>query len=282
VVIWQFAHRIRPSDQRQANPGKGSRITLSDVSWNRSPKTLVIGVSAYCQYCRESAGLYRAFIAAARADRFQVVAVVREPESIARPLLPVLGLDGAGEVHYAKLEALGVRATPALFIVDRDGTIQSSWTGKLAGPQEDEVFSKLSIQNAPRRVATVLDPTATLPLVPENEVPALLANPKALVIDVRYRDDFNRSHIRGVLSMSLDEIESRARHELPPGEAIVVYCRSDCCNAQPEAATSNMGICRIAGRQLALFGGIDKVRYFTYDLCSLRRKGVPVVGAACN
>lgn len=65
----------------------------------------------------------------------------------------------------------------------------------------------------------------------------LLARAKrgeVVVIDVRPRLEYDAGHIRGALSIPLDELERRLE-ELPVGVEIVAYCRGPYCVLAPEA-----------------------------------------------
>jgi ArsR family transcriptional regulator len=49
-----------------------------------------------------------------------------------------------------------------------------------------------------------------------------------VVIDVRPPEEFRAGHIKGALSLPLDELERRIR-ELPARKEIVAYCRGPYC-----------------------------------------------------
>ncbi len=44
------------------------------------------------------------------------------------------------DVRHATLRSLGVRGTPAVLLVDKQGIIQGLWMGQLAQDQESAVF----------------------------------------------------------------------------------------------------------------------------------------------
>lgn len=49
----------------------------------------------------------------------------------------------------------------------------------------------------------------------------------AIVVDVRYQDEYAEGHIKNAILMPVDEIESKANSILPDKNAnIIVYCRS--------------------------------------------------------
>ena len=51
---------------------------------------------------------------------------------------------------------------------------------------------------------------------------------ESIVIDVRPPEEYRAGHIRGALSLPLDELERRVR-ELPARKEIVAYCRGPYC-----------------------------------------------------
>ena len=54
------------------------------------------------------------------------------------------------------------------------------------------------------------------------------------MIDVRPADEFAAGHIKGALSIPLDELEERLG-EVPPGAEVVAYCRGPFCVLAPQA-----------------------------------------------
>lgn len=61
-----------------------------------------------------------------------------------------------------------------------------------------------------------------------DEVKARLETGGVVVVDARFRTDFDESHVPGAISMPLSEIEQRFM-ELPAGKAIVVYSEVNDC-----------------------------------------------------
>ena len=68
--------------------------------------------------------------------------------------------------------------------------------------------------------------------VSRNELLARLG--AVLVIDVRPAEEFLAGHIRGAMSLPLEELERRL-HELPADIEVVAYCRGPYCVFAPEA-----------------------------------------------
>ncbi len=61
-----------------------------------------------------------------------------------------------------------------------------------------------------------------------------LGRPDTLVIDVRPREEYASGHIRGALSVPLEELARRVRG-LPKTRLIVAYCRGPYCVLAPQA-----------------------------------------------
>jgi rhodanese-related sulfurtransferase len=54
-------------------------------------------------------------------------------------------------------------------------------------------------------------------------------DPDLILLDMRDRDDYHRGHIKGALSMPLDDIDKRYR-DLPRDNEIVTYCYNQYCH----------------------------------------------------
>jgi rhodanese-related sulfurtransferase len=64
------------------------------------------------------------------------------------------------------------------------------------------------------------------------------------VVNVLSKDSYNATHIPGSINIPLNEIEKRAKKELPDkNQEIIVHCSSETCQASPAAAEKlkNMG-----------------------------------------
>lgn len=66
------------------------------------------------------------------------------------------------------------------------------------------------------------------PQMSVEEVRARLESGGLVVVDARFRTDFDESHVPGAISMPLSEIEQR-RQELPGGKPVVVYAEANDC-----------------------------------------------------
>lgn len=72
----------------------------------------------------------------------------------------------------------------------------------------------------------VLQPQASLESarrIKREEAIKLVAQKKAVIVDVRSKDQYDAEHIKGAISIPLVELISRLR-EVPPGKMIITYC----------------------------------------------------------
>ena len=69
---------------------------------------------------------------------------------------------------------------------------------------------------------------------------SVMSNPSSILVDVRTRNEFNQSHIRGAVHIPLHELPSnveRLRHK-----TAYLYCRSGARSGQAEAFLQGHGI----------------------------------------
>lgn len=72
--------------------------------------------------------------------------------------------------------------------------------------------------------------------VPRQDLQRLLSRGKAVLVDVRPAIEFEHGHIRGAISLPVDELEARVK-SLPRSKLIVAYCRGAYCVLAAEAVT---------------------------------------------
>ena len=93
---------------------------------------------------------------------------------------------------------------------------------------------------AESRLAEVKEIARDLPgrhngrIVSRDEVKVLLKD-KAVLLDVRPRQEFEAGHLRGAINIPIDELQNR-QGELPRDRQIVTYCRGEYCLFADEAA----------------------------------------------
>lgn len=72
--------------------------------------------------------------------------------------------------------------------------------------------------------------------VPRSDLQKQLADGRAVLIDVRPANEFAHGHIRGAISLPLDELDDRLG-EMPRDKRIIAYCRGVYCRSATEAVT---------------------------------------------
>ncbi|HEY8204570.1 MAG TPA: hypothetical protein VIF81_07580 [Pyrinomonadaceae bacterium] len=125
---------------------KGTKLTLPGQDWSKSRSTLVLVLSKNCRFCAASAPFYRRLISKdMRIQNTTFVAVFPQPPDESSEYLRRLGLD-VESVKQAPPLSLGVKATPALILVDSHGLVVESWLGQLPPEKEEEVIALIKQQ----------------------------------------------------------------------------------------------------------------------------------------
>ncbi|HKQ74756.1 MAG TPA: rhodanese-like domain-containing protein [Blastocatellia bacterium] len=63
-----------------------------------------------------------------------------------------------------------------------------------------------------------------MPRISAEEAKKLVADGKAIIIDVRGTDAYNISHIKGALDIAINKLESGDLKNLPKDKQIIAYC----------------------------------------------------------
>jgi peroxiredoxin len=135
------ASSVQPP-QPQINP-VGQTVSLQNVDWAKSKKTLVLYVSATCRFCTESAPFYQRLLQEVKSKDVKFVAVLPQPAEQGNDYLKKLDVK-IDSVLQGSLQTIGVRSTPTLLLVNEAGTVTESWRGKLTPEKENEVMNKVS------------------------------------------------------------------------------------------------------------------------------------------
>jgi len=135
----------RPPNEATTKPGPsaGAQVSLQGVNWGDSTKSVVLALSDQCHFCSESAPFYQRLTTelAQRGD-IKLIAVFPQQVGDSKQYLTKLGVP-ISDVRQATLDSLGVRGTPTLIIVDKNGKVQQSWVGRLSPDKESEVLSRI-------------------------------------------------------------------------------------------------------------------------------------------
>lgn len=121
----------------------GTHISIPDVVWSRSRKTMVVALHEQCPFCTQSAPFYKRLVEKASGNKnLQLIAVLPHDPGNARKYIDSLGV-AFSDVKYSELRKIGVSATPTLILLDGDGAITASWVGALSVDQENEVLRRI-------------------------------------------------------------------------------------------------------------------------------------------
>jgi hypothetical protein len=135
-----IAHRTAAASVSEIVKGKSLDGHLLGVDWTKNHRTLVLAISTTCHFCKDSVPFYRK-LGAAEKD-VKMVAVLPQPVTEAQQYLGSAGVH-VDEVRQVTLNALGVRATPTLLLVNDVGVVTDVWVGKLQPDQEAQVLTTL-------------------------------------------------------------------------------------------------------------------------------------------
>jgi len=121
----------------------GDKISVPNVSWEKSNRTLLVVLALGCHFCSESAPFYKRITDEARkSGNVQIVAVLPQSRAEGQKYLSDLGVP-VDDIEQADLRSIQVAGTPTLILVDKRGVVIDGWFGKLPSEQETDVISKL-------------------------------------------------------------------------------------------------------------------------------------------
>ena len=127
-------------------------------------------------------------------------------------------------------------------------------------------LAKARLAELNQLVQTYLESRDKLEPVPREELLRRVRAGRAVVIDVRPREEYRAGHIPGALSIPLEELETRLG-ELPARKEVVAYCRGPYCVMAYEAVAR----LRARGR---------RARRLTDGFPEWRASGLPVQASA--
>jgi len=120
----------------------GTKVSLPEIDWAKSDRTLLLVLSKGCHFCSESAPFYQRLVLDTDGRGVQLVAVLPQDVNEGRQYLNELGV-AINEIRQSPLDSLGVGGTPTLILVNREGVVTDSWVGKLPPDKESEVLDRL-------------------------------------------------------------------------------------------------------------------------------------------
>jgi hypothetical protein len=130
------------TNARITSPEIGTKVSLAGVDWSKSDRNLVLALSTKCPFCSQSAPFYKELVPDAEQRGIQIIAVLPQALPESRSYLNGLGVD-VQNILQSPLDSVKAKATPTLLIVDKTGTINKAWVGKLESQQEKQVIASL-------------------------------------------------------------------------------------------------------------------------------------------
>lgn len=91
--------------------------------------------------------------------------------------------------------------------------------------------------------------------IKREEAIRLVRDGKAIYVDVRSKDSYDKGHIKGAVSIPISQLMTRIR-ELPPGKTVITYCA---CDKEHTAAVAVVNLASAGWKNAsALVGGWDE------------------------
>lgn len=146
VVIRHYWHTRSAVPPRDYGVPTGSKISLPDIDWENNGQTLLLVLDTGCQYCTASAPFYQRIVReTAHNRRVRLIATFPQEISEGKQYLRDLNVP-IDEVRQSSLNALGVKGTPTLILVNSKAEVLQSWPGQLSSEAEREVLLKIGSQ----------------------------------------------------------------------------------------------------------------------------------------
>jgi 3-mercaptopyruvate sulfurtransferase SseA len=121
------------------------------------------------------------------------------------------------------MRILAAAAIAAIFVT---GPASAQMKTTPAAPNSSPAALNSSAQPPVQISQPVLQPQASLESarrIKREDAIKLVAQKKAVIVDVRSKDQYDTEHIKGAISIPLMELISRLK-EVPPGKMIITYC----------------------------------------------------------
>jgi hypothetical protein len=178
---------------------------------------------------------------------------------------------------------LSVSSTPTLVLVDHNGKVDKAWIGLLDSAQRTDLLGRIGLQEAPGSDDAhiqLLDnaaPIADLHLSTAAEyLTRKDAGNPSVVVDTRGTGDFLGGHLPDAKNIPIDELETRAPHELKTSQRIDLFCRY-CGPCENNMFSQGLFTsCTLAKHTLNRLG-YDKVGILSDDLDTFKKHGSAIV-----
>ena len=185
---------------------------IQGAKLHESPRTLLLALSTHCRYCTQSLPFYKDLVRrlnAASRPSTKIVALFSESQDQVKEYttLHEFSVASISDVDFL---SLGIPATPALILVDRNSEVLNSWVGKVSKDEEKDVHGAIDSHKTHSPESSIPDKTTTPTVVLFNDKNHILhIRPRlssdvidtksnslpALRRQVNYLDVDNRGHI---------------------------------------------------------------------------------------
>ncbi len=125
-------------------PPVGSSILLPGVAWRANERTLLLVLSTDCHFCSEGASFYRRVANEASPKRIGVIAAFPQDTGTGKRFLNDLIIPITNIVQTS-LDAIHVKGTPTLILLDKKGLVMQTWLGRLPPELEQEVMDSMRL-----------------------------------------------------------------------------------------------------------------------------------------
>jgi len=145
VVIRHYWHPGRSAvPPRDYGVPAGSKVSLPDIDWEKNGQTLLLVLDTGCAYCTASAPFYQQIVRESAHNRgVQLIATFPQEISKSKQYLKDHNVS-IDEVRQSSLNAVGVKGTPTLILINSKAEVLRSWPGQLSPEAEKEVLLKIS------------------------------------------------------------------------------------------------------------------------------------------
>ena len=135
---------LRPARSVPVNADfRNTKVNLPGIDWAQNEQTLLLVLDEKCRFCTESAPFYRRLTQTTSTNsNVRLVAVLPQDVAAGRQYLLRLQVP-IEEVKQSSLDAIGVRGTPTLILVNGKGEVIEAWAGKLSTEEETEVLNRI-------------------------------------------------------------------------------------------------------------------------------------------
>lgn len=142
LVPAQSSSARAPSPERaEVTVGTNLKSQLPGIDWGKNGRTIVLAISTTCHYCKESEPFYRR-IRQELGAAVKMVAVLPQSTADSEQYLSTAGVK-VDQVKQLTLNALGVRGTPTMLLVNGNRVVTKVWVGRLQDQEQEQVLSFL-------------------------------------------------------------------------------------------------------------------------------------------